>query len=1043
MPPVIARYHDQVIRKYYFRSQSYNEVNKTLDAIDQRQQIGIDGQGWAVPYNIQFQLTILSDSQIGICTRLEKQNQYTDCLIADAQTFEIIAISQNLQMKLLGEDTSTIKKKIKLNRIIVDIEQFLIKLNQSQIFFLVIQINFLKTNLKDKLEQGTLETVLSRPSYKSLIKQDHLNSVSQRDLFYDYDDLQKYQLKADCIYKKSTFKRIIQLRVISLKPLSNSEEICQIIQKQRLSKINDEKSIFVQDINITGHSIFSQHTKPFIKQTQTYVSKYAKVEPQLDEISPLYSKRIQSYQTDIGLNAKFSNQESFTNQESFVNQESFFNSERIFLQNNSTRKLRETNQESFMNQENTANTERILTKNQNKQRQEEINKVLYNVTFEQEGTEEKHNISEQEDNKNNIQIYQSEARSRNTDMTYNKFKIMARNIHSKNQILGLKLINLFGYVFFIIIITLSLVNYYILNNAYIEQQNEVLNLDWPQQVQNSLQQEVVDLYFQRLTDDKYILNNLFQQNEKKILVPRLQAQMKNQLKLLKNYILKHLLITYPSQAVENLILSERIYYQFETQINQYVTIDSSSIYRIEHIVYFMLESIFIIQTFNKQLLGRNDALIIDNFEKIQLSYINIKYNMEEAIQEKFNSLLSHAEQTFYSVLSFSIIFFIFFIVIYSYVQFKRNRILVGVSLFTQVQLLNMIDQNKKNQQTIEEIMNMSKNIGELRQIKKQLDAFKSIQVNQKKQLEVSEQKHLRRSKNILKLKRFSLILSLICLVIISLVQIYSFSIFVMVKSFLKLLAEERQFLDVMSNVQVMMNRSAQYTPQLLLLKMYYPQEFQYYYNQYKSEIAQNIQLNQQHYDIYLKQQNVNRNNQTLFMYYIDGLYKSDACNMTQQFASYVTGGGFNLTDCNLVINQVFSQGIIQGITFFYEYLEQQFDLIALQDLTKFMSLEKNLIKEFTFYQQNQFRLNLQQIFSASKKFVRYQIMGDYANMINGNYFYFILQMSVSCTLFIFTWIAFFSHLKRQYLISKQSLDVFDLHSLANNQRIYNQFYQIK
>ncbi|KAL4494152.1 hypothetical protein ABPG72_016108 [Tetrahymena utriculariae] len=58
-------------------------------------------------------------------------------------------------------------------------------------------------------------------------------------------------------------------------------------------------------------------------------------------------------------------------------------------------------------------------------------------------------------------------------------------------------------------------------------------------------------------------------------------------------------------------------------------------------------------------------------------------------------------------------------------------------------------------------------------------------------------------------------------------------------------------------------------------------------------------------------------------------------------------------------------------------------------------------------------------------------MGDYANMIDDNFFYFILQMTVSCTIFIFTWIAFFSYLKRQYLISKQALDVFDNEQLKN------------
>ncbi|KAL4466007.1 hypothetical protein ABPG74_004244 [Tetrahymena malaccensis] len=983
MPPIIARYHDEAIKNYYFKSQNYNEVSKTLDVIDCRQQIGIDGQGWAVPYVIQYQLTVLSDSEVGICSRIQIQYEYSDCLIADAQTYEIVAISENLQTKLLDENHSNISiKNIKLNKIITELEQFLDQLDKSN------------------LQYGLLEAILTKPSSQALRRQSIFKKNSLKDVNFN-EDSQKYLLKADCIYKKSNFKRFIQLKVIVLKHLSNLQD-SQILTKKRLSNLFDEKRVLQSNGIINENNFFNSQTMSLVKLAQSPISKFAQQEAQEDDLFTLQSKRFQSYQTDAGQNAIYSNQDTF------------INTERVFSNNNLIRK------------------------------QSEILKIQQFMNFDKAESEAQHKMSELGEDEKNAKFHQSETRSRQTEMTYNKFKIMAKNIHSTNQILGLKLINIFGYIFFMIIFILSIVNYNILNGTYVEQQNEVLNLDWPQQVQNSLQQEVVDLTFQKLTEDQYFVNNLFQPNENSILVPRLQAQMKNQLKLLKNYILKHLLISYPSQEVENKILSQKVGYEFETKINQYVKIDRTQIYRIEHIVYFMLQSVFTIQTFKKQLLQTNDVLVLDNFENLQISYIDIKFAMEDAIQLKFQQLLNHAKITFYTILGFAIAFFIFFIVIYSYIQNKRNKILRGIGLFTQSALLQMIDQNKQKQTILEEILDITKNPNHFTQFKKQIEALKQNQLNQQKQqFEINEKQNIRRSKKIINLKRFSLFLAIICLLNLSLVQLYSFSNFITVENFLTLLTEERQFLDVMSNVQVMMNRSAGYTPKLLYLKIHYPQEFNYYYNIYSQEIKQNILLNQQHYDVYLKQQYVNRNNQTLFMYYIDGLYKYDACNMTQQFASYVTGGGFNLTDCNLVINKIFSQGIIQGITFFYEFLQQQFDLIALQDLTKFISLEKNLINSFTFYQQNQFRLNLQQIFSASKKFVRYQIQGDYADIISKNYFYFVLQMAISCTIFIFIWITFFTYFRKQYIITKQTLDVFDLHSLANNQKLYSQFYKIK
>ncbi|KAL4494151.1 hypothetical protein ABPG72_016107 [Tetrahymena utriculariae] len=128
---------------------------------------------------------------------------------------------------------------------------------------------------------------------------------------------------------------------------------------------------------------------------------------------------------------------------------------------------------------------------------------------------------------------------------------------------------------------------------------------------------------------------------------------------------------------------------------------------------------------------------------------------------------------------------------------------------------------------------------------------------------------------------------------------------------------------VMLSVQVMMNRSAEYPQKLLLLKLYCKQEFQYYYDQYKKEITQNMQLNEQHYDTYLKQQCVNRNNQTLLILH--------------RWALQIGCLQYDLIICFLY----YKRGI-------------QFNRL-----------------QFSYRSSILFRLTLQQIFSASKKFVRY------------------------------------------------------------------------
>ncbi|EAR87471.2 transmembrane protein, putative (macronuclear) [Tetrahymena thermophila SB210] len=650
----------------------------------------------------------------------------------------------------------------------------------------------------------------------------------------------------------------------------------------------------------------------------------------------------------------------------------------------------------------------------------------------------------QEDNIENIKFQASETRSRQTDLTYNKFQLMARNIHSKRQIFGLKLINIFGIAFFILIMVLSIVNYSILNNAYVSQQQEILNLDWPSQVQISLQQVVSDLSFQQLTQDTYILNNLFLKNEKNNLTPRLKAQLKNQLSQLKGYVVKHLLMTYPTQQVQDELLSKRIQYQFESKINQFVTIDSTSDYRLEHIVYFMLESVFAVANSTSSFIETNDRLIKDNFENLQASYQNVSKAIEDAINLKFQALNIQAKITFYTILGVAITFFLFFQAIYYYIQQKRNKILKAVCSFTSSSLISMIDSNKQKQVNLEEVLNYSKRSNECIQYNKQLEGAQHFQLQKEKQLfEINEKKNVTRSKKIIQLKQLNIILSFVCLLNLSVIQLYSFSNFILVQSFTQLQVQERLFLNTLTYVQQAMNRSIAYTPILLHLKIYYPQEFEYYYQKYKTEIKQNLALNDNLFQLYSQQQYVNRNNQTFFMYFMNGMFTGDACNITQQYSYYVNGGGYNITDCYLVKDSILSKGMIAALTSQYSYLQQQFEILAQMNIKQFIVNEKVLLQSFSIYQQNQFRVNFQQIFSANKRCIRYQIIGDYQGIIDSNYFYFILQMAISCTIFIFVWMFFFSYFRKQHLQTKLSLDVFDLHSLANNRKLYSQFTQIK
>ncbi|KAL4496803.1 hypothetical protein ABPG73_011769 [Tetrahymena malaccensis] len=921
MPYQIASFHDEVINKFYYQSQRYKEENLTLDQISSREQIGIDGRGWATSYMIYFQLTIFSATEIGICSRIQKQKEFTDCLIVDASTLQIISISQNLHEKLIGHSNlSNQIKNIKINKMIKEIETFIQELDENN------------------SEYGLLDTTLIKPSIQ-LLKRHCLLQKSFGQ--YDQEEPTVFQLKADCMYKKSKYLRIIQIKVISLRQINNCQdslnEVELTIAKRISTTFEDKKLYQSKNFNLIDKNYFHFQSGSFNKFQNSPISRFSRIE-NLEDETPTARRQL-SQRTEL-----IASQTQSNNDNNFI-------------------------------------TDRIFSNSNLLKRQSQMLRIKQIQIAESEGGDK---ISH-DDNIENIKFQVSETRSRQTDLTYNKFQLMARNIHSKTQIFGLKLINIFGVAFFILIMILSIVMYSMLNAAYVSQQNEILNLDWPSQVQISLQQVISDLSFQQLTQDTYIANNLFQKNEKNNLTPRIKAQLKNQLSQLKGYVVKHLLMTYPNQQVQDQLLSQRISYQFESKINQFVTIKSTSTYRLEHIVYFMLESVFAVANSTQSFIETNDRLIKDNFENLQLSYSGVSNAIEDAINLKFQALNNQAKITFYTILCVAIAFFLFFQGIYYYIQSKRNKILKGVCSFTQTSLIAMIDSNKQKQLTLEEVLNYCKRSNDCIQSSKQ---FLSFKLQKEKQLfENNEKKNVVRSKKIVQLKQLNIILSFFCLLSLSLIQLYSFSNFILVERFTQLQIQERLFLNTLTSVQAAMNRSIAYTPILLHLKVYYPQEFQFYYQKYSAEIKQNLGLNDQLFQLYSQQQYVNRNNQTFFMYFMNGMFTGDACNITQQYSYYVNGGGYNVTDCYLVKDRILSQGMIAALTQLYSYLQQQFDVIAQKDIKNFIASEKAVLQSFSLYQQNQFRVNFQQIFSANKRCIRYQIIGDYQGIIDKRYYF--------------------------------------------------------
>ena len=95
----------------------------------------------------------------------------------------------------------------------------------------------------------------------------------------------------------------------------------------------------------------------------------------------------------------------------------------------------------------------------------------------------------------------------------------------------------------------------------------------------------------------------------------------------------------------------------------------------------------------------------------------------------------------------------------------------------------------------------------------------------------------------------------------------------------------------------------------------------------------------------------------------------------------------------------------------------------------FFTLQASLNSYFSFWDLNLFRLNLQWVFSAVKKFIRLAVIDEYTRMITINYDLFVIEMVLTSILFVFIWTAYFNFISNLLQTTKESLDVFDIYSL--------------
>ncbi|EAR87465.2 transmembrane protein, putative (macronuclear) [Tetrahymena thermophila SB210] len=1070
-PSAVSQFHDKILNNYLTKIRS-QKSQLSLSPI-----IGIDREGWAIPYDIKLQPCLIESKDFGICAQIKQIEGLNMFLLVDQKDFRIICNSQEFYNQILSKVVS--KKQlqdINISKLIPSLRLILSK------------------NYKEGENfQTTFSTIMIKPQDKSeiaslnefILKQGNLNQLLEFDLF---------SIKGKLYSISNHYIQLLQIEIEDMMHLSDQntkiEEI-KSIQQQIISNKDYYEQIYSEEkthsLEFLSNKYLNSQSSPILqnkisleKQTQIQSSK----EQQNYTINQLTSQanQINPYSQNNDLQNELSaNQLSFIQEINYENSNQYYQAEDEFqftkilspqtsinlinkqvgqqiVQDEKDNSLLYDNKMSFLSQQkrfvfqnrkqqstfegtkqsaDTFQAQQTKLSSCNLLQQQGLLSTSRNNNFisnnpqqvSQKDSTMRDSLSrqiEQINIKQDIHVEGSVQTSQSGRTSFRKSII--ESIQAPLKIKGLTLVKLTWSIAFFGFLILNIFNYYSLGQSLKTQKSQYKYIDWGSKLLTTLSQSICDQMLMQALSIPYFQPK---QDTQKNIIKNIQSKQ-----IQRHQIMKQLMIDYVNSDK-----SESDTFSFAMDYHQTFTFAFTTV-RIENYYLgfgYIQEALFAYmyqQVYSLDPLGQNSL-------QISLNYVNTT-NSVQAIQNYVNAKLndnfdSTIRQEFISmtiILVTSIIFSVSFIPIYSLIQSKRQEILILFTTFPPNKLMFLLSEtiNYINiLQISEEKLNRNQNNHKKKDLAKSYGQANNIDV---KNL-------IKKKKNIStfnRLPRFDFKILLYSALFFVLVQIHSMTSYFLVKDFFTSERSNRQFINDFLNVtDFSSNVNIVRIPLVLLTLAQNKELLALYIARGETNLSRvSLELNLL-YSVVDNYYSVTRYKQDEFNKYISGILQGNACQQVAQNLDLLTDSGFSLEECDQAANGIFTAGLVKSVKQVCDLYVSRMPVYYIKNLKVFLGSIIEQEKSYSFIDSYYYRLYLFYIVQSVQQKVANLTYDHYNLMINLNHILLSISLVSQMLAIVIAYIKFFQKQMNQLKETKLLLDLVEIHALEENQYILTYF----
>ncbi|EAR88663.2 transmembrane protein, putative (macronuclear) [Tetrahymena thermophila SB210] len=588
------------------------------------------------------------------------------------------------------------------------------------------------------------------------------------------------------------------------------------------------------------------------------------------------------------------------------------------------------------------------------------------------------------------------------------------NIHKKSQMRYLKIINAFGILSVLAILSLTLLAFFNFLTSLVSQRENFKYINWIYminvQISYSLSERNIILL------NKYnvlstpaaqyqpFMDLLNEQNQSRI------SLSKQHMNLLYNNTNKDIEVF---NIIQNNYIIQNIFQSNTISQQQNLSMIYSILLQIFGIFYFVS---------NKDPLGIIKKQNEMNYPALNEQVQSVFSQMNDDYQNQLSSIKNQSLIQLYVITFIMLLFLISVIPSYIFSKKKQQQILELFATFDKLQLKNILDQiaNQLQFYQIDQKKNFIKYENKISN-----GQFKNHLAKSEKKLNISQTSSLNYS-----LK--NLIVALI--LIFCLTTIYPIINYFIVKQFIDNSMVIYNFNNVVcvSYFAVLNSlRARQGLAMAFLIPQYQALSIQTYQgilNQLSVQIDELPNLLKENLE---KIGSTSLHNQEIFDNFLINVFTDNACDTIKKYTQY-QNGDFLYDQCNTVGKSSLKSGLLNGIIFFFSIFKDYYSFAFSPNATVFQKYFNNYNKNILAIKQFQFKIELSKEFEYLLNFFQEQNLQLYNFYENLSIVLVIIQVCLVVIIFIVSWSYYFKSINNQIYSTKQLLNIFPQQYLIQN-----------